>query len=135
MGLALTISLTLPTTVYSQNGGDTGQTTPRACSVLARLLTWPEKENKDESDRADEKEKEEPLDAKTAPSATARWRRPARRPARPRPSPSATSTIPGSQVSQWKSLEIHYALLAELNTRPRTTYLAALRNPNREIKE
>ncbi len=33
---------------------------------------------------------------------------------------------PQSQVSKWKSLEVHYALLADLNTRPRTTYLAEL---------
>jgi len=27
----------------------------------------------------------------------------------------------------------NYSLLAELNTRPRTTYLSAMRNPNEEI--
>ena len=40
---------------------------------------------------------------------------------------------PASRVSQMKAEKLNYALLAELNTRPRTTYLAALRNPNPEI--
>jgi molybdopterin-containing oxidoreductase family iron-sulfur binding subunit len=39
-----------------------------------------------------------------------------------------------SQVSQWKETPLNYALLADLNTKPRTTYLAALRNPNPELK-
>jgi MoCo/4Fe-4S cofactor protein with predicted Tat translocation signal len=39
-----------------------------------------------------------------------------------------------SRVSQLKADKLNYGLLAELNTRPRTTYLAALRNPNPEIK-
>ena len=42
---------------------------------------------------------------------------------------------PKSQVAQWKELPLEYALLGELNTVPRTTYLAALRNPNPELEE
>jgi molybdopterin-containing oxidoreductase family iron-sulfur binding subunit len=42
---------------------------------------------------------------------------------------------PQSRVSQLKREERNYALLAELNTQPRTTYLSALRNPNPEIGE
>jgi molybdopterin-containing oxidoreductase family iron-sulfur binding subunit len=40
---------------------------------------------------------------------------------------------PASRVAKLKAEQLNYALLAELNTRPRTTYLAALRNPNPEI--
>jgi len=41
---------------------------------------------------------------------------------------------PNSKVAKMKALERDYSLLGELNTRPRTTYLSALRNPNPEIK-
>jgi molybdopterin-containing oxidoreductase family iron-sulfur binding subunit len=40
-----------------------------------------------------------------------------------------------SEVKQWKDSPLHYALLADLNTKPRTTYLAALRNPHPDLKE
>jgi molybdopterin-containing oxidoreductase family iron-sulfur binding subunit len=40
---------------------------------------------------------------------------------------------PGSRVSKLKALPRDYGLLTELNTKPRTTYLAAVRNPNPEV--
>jgi molybdopterin-containing oxidoreductase family iron-sulfur binding subunit len=41
---------------------------------------------------------------------------------------------PASQVAQLKASPLNYGLLAELNTHPRTTYLAKLRNPNPELE-
>ena len=41
---------------------------------------------------------------------------------------------PNSRVSKVKANERNYSLLDDLNTKPRTTYLSALRNPNPEIK-
>jgi molybdopterin-containing oxidoreductase family iron-sulfur binding subunit len=41
---------------------------------------------------------------------------------------------PKSKVAQLKAQPRNYSLLEELNTRPRTTYLGRLRNPNPEIQ-
>ncbi|HKR60122.1 MAG TPA: TAT-variant-translocated molybdopterin oxidoreductase [Pyrinomonadaceae bacterium] len=40
---------------------------------------------------------------------------------------------PNSRVAKLKAESRNYSLLSDLNTRPRTTYLGALRNPNPEI--
>ncbi len=42
---------------------------------------------------------------------------------------------PNSRVSKLKAEPTDYGLLADLNTRPRTTYLATVKNPNEEIEQ
>ncbi|MBV8817509.1 MAG: TAT-variant-translocated molybdopterin oxidoreductase [Acidobacteriaceae bacterium] len=42
---------------------------------------------------------------------------------------------PKSQIAQQKSQSRTYSLLEELNTRPRTTYMSRLRNPNPELQK
>ena len=40
---------------------------------------------------------------------------------------------PNSEVSRWKASDLNYGILTDLNTRPRTTYLGRVANPNPEI--
>jgi molybdopterin-containing oxidoreductase family iron-sulfur binding subunit len=40
-----------------------------------------------------------------------------------------------SRVSKLKAQERNYGLLTDLNTRPRTTYIAGLINPNPELEQ
>jgi molybdopterin-containing oxidoreductase family iron-sulfur binding subunit len=40
---------------------------------------------------------------------------------------------PNSRVAKMKAEKLNYGILEQLNTRPRTTYLGVLRNPNTEI--
>jgi MoCo/4Fe-4S cofactor protein with predicted Tat translocation signal len=42
---------------------------------------------------------------------------------------------PNSRVAKLKAQQRNYTLLGELNARPRTTYLAAVRNPNSELEK
>jgi molybdopterin-containing oxidoreductase family iron-sulfur binding subunit len=41
---------------------------------------------------------------------------------------------PNSRVARLKTSPLNYGLLAELNSRPRTTYMAVVRNPNVELE-
>jgi molybdopterin-containing oxidoreductase family iron-sulfur binding subunit len=41
---------------------------------------------------------------------------------------------PNSRVARMKASTLNYSLLAELNARPRTTYMAIVRNPNTELE-
>jgi molybdopterin-containing oxidoreductase family iron-sulfur binding subunit len=41
---------------------------------------------------------------------------------------------PASKVRKEKASPLQYGLLTDLNTRPRTTFLAALRNPNPDLE-
>src|SRR5258708_25298117 len=41
---------------------------------------------------------------------------------------------PDSNVSRLKAKPLNFSMLAELNARPRTTYLAKLLNPNPELE-
>jgi MoCo/4Fe-4S cofactor protein with predicted Tat translocation signal len=42
---------------------------------------------------------------------------------------------PNSRVAKLKAQQRNYSILSELNARPRTTYLAAVRNPNSELEK
>jgi MoCo/4Fe-4S cofactor protein with predicted Tat translocation signal len=42
---------------------------------------------------------------------------------------------PNSRVAKSKKQQRNYSILGELNSRPRTTYLAAVRNPNAELEK
>jgi len=42
---------------------------------------------------------------------------------------------PNSEVNRWKEQPIDYGMLSDLGTRPRTTFLAAVRNPNPDLME
>ncbi len=49
------------------------------------------------------------------------------------PATGAWHQVKGSEVNRWKAEPTNYGLLAELNTMPRTTYLATVRNPNPDM--
>ena len=71
--------------------------------------------------------------SRAAPSPTASWRRPASRAARPRAIVFGSLNDPNSKVSQLHADPRRYDLLHEIGTRPRTVYLARVRNPNPEL--
>ena len=41
---------------------------------------------------------------------------------------------PESRVAQMRQTPLHYELLGDLGTKPRTTFLARIRNPNPELE-
>jgi molybdopterin-containing oxidoreductase family iron-sulfur binding subunit len=41
---------------------------------------------------------------------------------------------PEARVTRWKQQPLEYALLGELNTRPRTTYMGRLENPHPDLE-
>ncbi|MBW1906264.1 MAG: hypothetical protein JRJ24_13345, partial [Deltaproteobacteria bacterium] len=41
---------------------------------------------------------------------------------------------PKSAVTRWTAVDRNYKLLAEIGTRPRTSFLARIRNPNPKLK-
>ena len=71
--------------------------------------------------------------ARTGRCATAKSSPPASRPARPQAIVFGDLNNPDSAVARRKASPLDYVLLEELNTRPRTSYQALIRNPNPAI--